>query len=201
MGEEQTTQEAIMEATYRALCAHGYADLTTESIAAEFEKSKSLIHYYYDTKEELLASFLDYLLDRFTTRVEATAHEDPRERLSTFVDALLVTPGDEENRNFHTALLELRSQAPNNRAYREQFATNDRLVRDLAAEIIEEGIEAGVYAPHDPVERADLLVAALDGHRTRQVVLGEDGLSATETEAFEDRLVQTLLVDDEPGSD
>jgi len=59
-----------MEATYRALCAHGYADLTTQDIADESETSKASLHYHYDTKEELLLSFLDYLYDRFVERYE-----------------------------------------------------------------------------------------------------------------------------------
>jgi AcrR family transcriptional regulator len=33
------TCEAIMSATYRALCAHGYADLTMQDIADETDKS------------------------------------------------------------------------------------------------------------------------------------------------------------------
>ena len=38
------TQTAIMDATYRALCEHGYSNLTIDKIDAEFEKSKSLLY-------------------------------------------------------------------------------------------------------------------------------------------------------------
>ena len=37
------TRAAIMEATFEALSKHGYADLTIQTIADEFEKSKSLL--------------------------------------------------------------------------------------------------------------------------------------------------------------
>ncbi|PSP70021.1 TetR/AcrR family transcriptional regulator, partial [Halobacteriales archaeon QH_9_66_26] len=63
------TQAAIMDATYRALCEHGYADLTIQTIADEFDKSKSLLYYHYDTKDEILIGLLDYLLGQFTIRV------------------------------------------------------------------------------------------------------------------------------------
>lgn len=49
--------EEIMEATYRALREHGYADLTIKRIAAEYGKSTAAVHYHYDTKEELLRRF------------------------------------------------------------------------------------------------------------------------------------------------
>ena len=40
-----------MEATYRALCEHSYANLTTEKIAAETDLSKAALHYHYGIKE------------------------------------------------------------------------------------------------------------------------------------------------------
>ncbi len=78
-----------MAATYRALCAHGYADLTMQRIADEAGKSKSLLHYHYGTKQELLVAFLDYLFDRFEARVAATEGDAPTSaygRSSTVLD-------------------------------------------------------------------------------------------------------------------
>jgi len=63
--------EEIMRATYRALQEHGYADLTIKRIAEEYGKSTAAIHYHYDTKDDLLAAFLDYILDQF----QNTVHE------------------------------------------------------------------------------------------------------------------------------
>ncbi|SEP09097.1 transcriptional regulator, TetR family [Halogranum amylolyticum] len=53
-----TQPQRFLEATYRALCRHGYADLTVGDIAAEAERSKSLVHYYYGSKEHLFTEFL-----------------------------------------------------------------------------------------------------------------------------------------------
>ena len=44
------SKKEIMEATYEALCKHGYAELSIEKIADEFDKGKSLIYYHYDDK-------------------------------------------------------------------------------------------------------------------------------------------------------
>ncbi|MEF8774483.1 MAG: helix-turn-helix domain-containing protein, partial [Halobacteriales archaeon] len=54
--DAEDTDEALMAATYRALCEHGYADLTIQQIGAEFEKSTSLLYHHYDGKDELLVA-------------------------------------------------------------------------------------------------------------------------------------------------
>jgi len=64
------TIDDIMEATYRALCTHGYADLTMQDIAAESTKSKGTLHYHFEGKQDLLESFLAFLLNRFEERTE-----------------------------------------------------------------------------------------------------------------------------------
>jgi AcrR family transcriptional regulator len=61
--EPADTREAIMQATYRALRAHGYARLTIQRIGDEFPKSKSLLYHHYDGKDDLLLEFLSYMLD------------------------------------------------------------------------------------------------------------------------------------------
>ena len=94
-----------MKATYEALCTHGYTDLTAQDIADRTEKSKSLLFYHYDSKEDLVADFIDYLLDRYVERVERTASLSPVERLAAFVDWFLFNPADEERTSFHAAMI------------------------------------------------------------------------------------------------
>lgn len=137
---EEVKQEA-MKATFRALCRYGYADLTMKKIADESEKCKSTFHYHYDTKENLLVNFIEYLLEGFTEKMVPET-DDPVERLDGLIDNMLFGLGDEETtESFHTALLEIRSQAPYNKKFREQITTNDEHILDVVSEIIEEGIE------------------------------------------------------------
>jgi len=42
---DETPSTEILDATYRSLCTHGYANLTLVKIAAETETSKSLIYF------------------------------------------------------------------------------------------------------------------------------------------------------------
>ena len=164
--------EALMEATYRALCAEGYADLTMQRIADEAGKSKSLLHYHYGTKRELLVSFLAHLLQRFEEKVEATEDDAPDERLRFLLDKMVPQEDDDGDFDrFGLALTELRTQAPHDEAYREQVARNETAIRERFADIIRDGIEDGTFRAVDPDRTASLLFAALDGARVQRVVV------------------------------
>lgn len=180
-----------MEATYRALCTHGAADLSVQAIADEFDKSKSLIFYHYDSREDLLSSFLAYLLENFKNRVVASEIDDPVTQLDGLIDSLLYGPDD--NESFQIAMLELRSQAPFNEAYRDQFRRNRVYVHRLTARVIDCGIDDGVFTPVDSDYIATLLLTMIDGARLQLVVLGDEAILDTTRDAIDDRLDATLF--------
>ncbi len=136
------TQEAIMQATYRALCKDGYANLTVQAIADEFDKTKGVIHYHYDTKEALLVAFLEYLLEAFEQNIAVDDQADPDERLLTLIETLLFGPperGEFDHWELMTALLEVRTEAPYNQEFRRQLTRNYETVEATVVAIVEEG--------------------------------------------------------------
>jgi len=176
------TPEAIMEATYRALCRRGFADLTMQDIADESDKSKASLHYHYDTKEDLLFAFLDHLYDSFTEEFAATDGDDAVDRLVTFVDELLCESDIEGSREFQTALLEIKAQGPYVEAYRTELKRVDAFIRQRVEAIVTDGIEAGtVRADVDPHDTAAFVATLVDGVNTRRVALGETDGSARNT--------------------
>jgi AcrR family transcriptional regulator len=193
---EEDTRDAIMRATYRALCEHGYADLSMQDIADEFDKSRSLLHYHYDTREELLLAFVDNLVGWIGDRIEERDATDPRARLLAYVDQFMLEPGDAEHRNFLVALFELRMQAVHNERFREKLAAHYRSNVEVAAAIIEEGVEAGVFRPVDPYGTAETVYMAIEGARMYQVVLGAEGAAQRMQDALR-RYVVADLVDTE----
>jgi AcrR family transcriptional regulator len=190
------TRERIMDATYRALCEHGYASLTMQDIADECDCSKSLLHYHFDTKEELLVELLAHLLDRFRERVSDADPEDPRDQLVRIVDAFLFG-GDErdveEHRAFHAALLELRAQAPHSDAFRDQLAENERSVHAAVVAVIERGVDDGRFRQVDATRTAAHLLAAIQGARIRWVTLGEDDAPHVVREALVEDVIDGWL--------
>ena len=202
MSDSPSAAAEIMDGVYSALRAHGYADLTMQDIADECSKSKSLLHYHYDTKEDLLVAFLDYVVSDSEERIAARADEPPVERLVEFVGWFVFAPDEAEREAFHIALLELRTQGPFNERIREQLARSDRLLRGTVADILADGIEAGVFRDVDVEETAALLVATLDGARTRQITLAgaerddeTEGYTRTVAEATLRRIAEPLLAE------
>ena len=182
--------EEIMRATSRALREHGYADLTIQRIADEYGKSTAAVHYHYDTKDELLAAYLDYLLDQFVDAVRDVETTDPEERMDLLLDKLLVGPT--EYQDLLVAMLEMRSQAPYKSAFRERFRQNDEYLRYMLKAVINHGIDEGVFRDVDAAQSARALMTIVDGARTRAVVL-DDGEALTTAREAAREYVESVL--------
>jgi AcrR family transcriptional regulator len=189
-GPPPETYEMIMEATYRAFCEHGYADLTMRDIADEFEKSRSLLHYHYDTKQELIIALLEHLVTAYG-EMRTSLGDDPVADLEQFVGESLLGPDEPgfEFLQFHAALLELRAQAHRNEVYREQLAASYQVFHDLMTRIIRSGIEDGSFREVDPEGYATLLLDAADGARTRAITLGHE----EDLERARERILRELV--------
>ncbi len=166
--EPESTREALIQATYRALCEHGYADLTIQRISDHFEKSTSLIYHHYDGKDELLLDFLEYMLEEFEERVPREPSRGPAERLDTILDGMVAENNPVGHAAFIRAMAELRAQGANDERYRDHFTRHDRLFRERLADIISTGIEDGVFRPVDPDRTAPLLTTVITGSLTLQ---------------------------------
>lgn len=183
--------EEVMLATYRALREYGYADLTVERIAAEYGKSTAAVHYYYETKDDLLVAFLDYLLNRFVETIHEVETIDPEQRLNLLLDKLLIDPADHEN--LFIALLEMQSQAPYKATFSKQFQQNDEYTQYLLRTAISHGIEKGVFDVVDADHAAKSLLTIVHGGRTRAVVLDNTGELTSARKAADEYVNAVLL--------
>jgi len=153
--EPADTRQAILGAAFRALCEHGYADLTIQRIGEEFDKSPSLVYHHYDGKDELLVDLLGFLLDGFEASLSEGAFDlTPRERLDGYVAA--VTDPDSiageygPDGRFMTAIVELRAQAATDDAYRDHFDRSDRVFGSFLERAVREAaVEAQEAAGGD----------------------------------------------------
>ncbi|WP_135536551.1 TetR/AcrR family transcriptional regulator [Halostella pelagica] len=178
------SNEEIMRATYRVLQEHGYADLTIKRIADEYGKSTAAVHYHYDTKDDLLVAFLDYILERFVNTIHEVETTDPEQRLNLLLDKLLVAP--EDHHDLLIAVLEMRSQAPYKEAFGKRFQQNDEYVRYMLKTVMDHGIQEDVFHDVDTEHTARALMTIVDGARARAVVLDEtDTLAAARQTADE----------------
>ncbi|MFB6218528.1 MAG: TetR/AcrR family transcriptional regulator [Halobacteriaceae archaeon] len=188
--EERDTREQIMAATYHALRKHGYANLTMQNIADEFEKSKSLLHYHFDTKDDLMLAFLEYAVGWMADRVEEETPEDPETRLRRYVERLSLGP--EDDGAWVLTLFELRLQAAHNEAFQERLADYYETNCAALADIIADGVEDGVFHEEDPRGAAEAIYAALEGARMAHVTLGLAEISERTAAAVADRFLGQL---------
>ena len=169
-GTTEDTTDDIMQATYCALCECGYAGLTMQDIADRSETSKSALHYHYDTKHDLLLAFLDHLFESFEDRFATDAADDPLDRLAAVVDEALDDADDETRRDFRTAVLEIKAQAPYDEAFRAQLVTFDEYLRERVRAIVADGIEQGVFrGDADPEAVAEFFAIVFDGAHVRAI--------------------------------
>ena len=154
---------AIRRATSRALCAHGYADLTIRSIGEEFEKSQSLLYHHYDSKDDLLVEFLSFMRERFEAALDDEAVDDPVADLRSLVDRVLEPPAEPDDADFLRAWIELRTQAASNRAFREEIVRSDAAFHDRLASLLREVGAAGRGEAVDADAVAAFVVAAVNG--------------------------------------
>ena len=163
MSSDPDSREQIMRAAFEALATHGYADLTVARIADEFEKSKSLLYYHYDGKDDILRSLLDYATDQFLATLDTESTDDPAANLREFVDQLLPESPGEDALTGRRVILELRGEAVGNPDFRATFTAMDDRIRDRVIAEIEAGVERGQFAVANPETAATDLTMLLNG--------------------------------------
>jgi len=187
----------ILDATYRALCKHGYANLTLQDVAAEADTSKASILYHHDSKDQLFVAFLDELYDQFTDRVNAHDGETPRDQLEALLRVFLTTEDDSSQQAFRTAILELTSQAPYNSALQDRLSDFDEFLIERLRGILVAGVDAGQFDDAiEPTHDAEYLATTITGAHIRHVAIdrSSDNLYGTMTNYVE----RHLLTDTHP---
>lgn len=172
--EAEGTRAEVMEATYSALCKHGYADLTIQRIADEFPKSKSLLYHHYEGKDEILLEFLDYLLTRYQETVPQRDFDDPVDHLMSVVDYVVPETMEAGQEDFTRAVIELRAQAANDTGYHDHFTRSDDVFRQRLTDVVRQAIEDGEIRDVDPEGVADFVLTVFDGAMHRRVTADVD---------------------------
>lgn len=73
---KEEIREAILDATERLLARYGYRKMTVEDIAREVGVGKGTIYLHFDSKEEVVLSHVDRIVDRVKDRLWAIARSE-----------------------------------------------------------------------------------------------------------------------------
>jgi AcrR family transcriptional regulator len=189
----------ILAAAADCIVRDGLAKVRMAGIARAAGVSSGLLHYHFDTKEQLFADVLAYSHDvssELNQQAMRSAGDHPAEQLAFFLDRCL--PSDEALAHEwllwqELALLCIRQP--------ELAKVGAELYEDLyatVADIIAAGVETGVFAPTaDARTVAETAVALCDGFGGR-VLANDPRLSLAEARARLATVVGVLVGHDGP---
>ena len=196
----EEARRRILAAAADCLVRDGLAQVRMAAIAREAGVSSGLLHYHFDTKEQLFVEVLSYsgaVSTALTEQAMERAGSQPAQRLASFLDRCL--PSDE--RLTHDWLL---WQELDNLCMRQPRLAKvgadlyDTLYGSVAA-ILVEGRDQGVFdLPADEVRMvAETAVALCDGLGARVLAPGPD-LSLAEARTMVAHTVGRLVGHDGP---
>lgn len=190
---EEERREQIMAATRRVLVTRGLTLLRVSDVAKVAKLSPGIIHYYFDSKEELLrATFEDSFkvsVDRRRQLFDDDIAADVKlhQLLKSYV------PESKESIEWWHVWMQLWAgalqdadlRAINEKAYGEW--------RTLIGGVIEQGVEQGIFVIGDLSLVVNQLISMIDGLAV-QVLLESGEMTASEMLRLCDAYVDAMLV-------
>lgn len=197
MGEGQSDRDDVkrelLEATGNAIAEYGVSNVTTQKIADEWGRSQSLVHYYYETKADLVVAYIEHLHDGISREYAEYTGNSPLERLER---AVVWDHCDDESRSASLALFDLHGNAPFNERYQKALNDLEDEARDFLETAIRDGIEAGTFRNVSPAEVATLLLSAHDGGILRTATLDRQADGALLESGIEQYVARVLLTEE-----
>lgn len=172
----------ILEATCEVVAERGFRDLRIADVAKVAGYSTGTVHYYFDSKEELLKDAFRFQYEQSLARRGGFVEEgdDPVERLHRLAEGYLPTSADAVRAwrvwlEFWVSAVGDPSLGKVNEVYYGDW-------RQSVIDAASEAADAGLIAIDDSVTFADAYVGMLDGLAI-QVLIGSSHMTVTRMRA------------------
>lgn len=149
----------ILKSAAAAFRHRGYHGASVDEIASALEMTKGNLYYYFRNKEEILFACHDYSLDVLLTLMDETIAEasPPDAKLRKLILAFIHVILDE----LQGTALTLDLQALSPPLLKKVIAKRDRFDQGMR-EIIQRGIDEGLFRPGDPKMIAFAIMGAVN---------------------------------------
>ena len=155
----EETREAILDATDRLLARYGYRKMTIEDLAREVGIGKGSIYLHFSSKEEVVLTHVDRIVERLKMRLWeiARGRGSAASRLSEMLLARVLFRFDSVQHYTQSLDDLLAALRQNLLARRARYFDEEA---QIFAEVLTEGRDAGEFAFDDPAEAAYALLHA-----------------------------------------
>jgi AcrR family transcriptional regulator len=159
---EQRTAQIVAAAT-AVFAEKGFDGATMADIAAEAGINKATIYLYFDSKDALIQSIAEQMFTQELTdlQVVAEAPGTATERLNTFYESIITD--EAEFLPLMPIVYEFYARGLRREDVRAVIADFLNQSASLLADIIQDGVESGEFAPTDADKAARALDALLSG--------------------------------------
>ena len=153
-------KEAIYEAAVSVLAEHGAAGMTMDRVAAAASMAKGSLYSYFESKQELLQFVHGKVVEPIQKAVEERLRSDMP--VLAKLEAILRVIFDQTAE--HQELFSLLLKDDDARLILEPTErTNRQIAVGHFAEVFRQGIDEGLFHPHDPVQLGEMFFGALLG--------------------------------------
>lgn len=199
--DDMEPPELLMEATVRVLAEEGYSGLTLRKVAEKADKNRGLVHYYFESKSDLLQSLLDHILSGTERLIGIDEEDEVVEQLWTALRFHAYGPDgvDEAGRHYYMAIIQLQALAAHDEDIRQGFIRNHQYMKEMIRSIIQDGINEGTFREVDSESTAVFLVTSIDGARTMDLILDDETTREAVLNTIEQFVSATLVAETSSG--
>ena len=189
--KQKEVREAILDATDSLLSRYGYKKMTIDDLAKEVGIGKGSVYLHFTSKEEIVLSHVDRIIEQLKGKLSAISHSDekPERRLRKMLETRVLHRFESVQhytQNLNDLLAAIR---PRFLARRENYFTEE--ARIFAA-VIEDGQQSGDFADGDAAEIAESLILATNSLLPFNLTVQELG-ARKDVETKIRRLAELLL--------
>lgn len=157
--QTKEVREAILDATDRFLSRFGYKKMTIDDLAQEVGIGKGSIYLHFTSKEEIVLSHIDRIIDRLKDELRqiAASNASPEERLCKMLVTRVLFRFDSVQHYTQSLNDLLAAVRPNLLLRRENYFAEEA---EILARVIEEGQAKGDFEDGNALEIAELFLLA-----------------------------------------
>jgi TetR/AcrR family fatty acid metabolism transcriptional regulator len=153
----------IIKATIECISRYGYNNFSMQDVARIADVSKGIIHYYFLNKEDLMMAVLERVagdIEGLLTSV-GDRTDSPTEALKMLVAICFRVV--KEKREYYCINMDFWTQINQKEKVRQAIAKHYSTFRIAAANLIQQGIDVGVFKVENAANAASIIIALVDG--------------------------------------